>query len=183
MASRATCPIIKHLPPFHSDLSSPEIIQTDIITVHWIVVVRQTWQHFKNAFELLNMGRIFCVKFQRVPLKFHTKYLTHTFKDVFFIQCWKFQSSQIIGPDNEWHGISSMPSHYHNQWSSSFKETLRNKILSVIFFQGQSINPLCPSDVMWNLVNIGPSNMACCLTAPSCHLNQYQLLVNRQDPG
>ena len=57
---------------------------------------------FKNAYELLNlralkipmlyknrifqcMGKIFCVEFQRVPLKFHTKYLTHTLKDVNFI--------------------------------------------------------------------------------------------------
>ena len=57
---------------------------------------------FKNANELLNlralkipmlyknrifqcMGKIFCVEFQRVPLKFHTKYLTHTLKDVNFI--------------------------------------------------------------------------------------------------
>ena len=60
------------------------------------------WQQggrFKNAYELLNlralkipmlyknrifqcMGKIFCVEFQRVPLKFHTKYLTHTLKDV-----------------------------------------------------------------------------------------------------
>ena len=57
---------------------------------------------FKNTYELLNlralkisklhkkhifqcMGKIFCVEFQRVPLKFHTKYLTHTLKDVDFI--------------------------------------------------------------------------------------------------
>ena len=26
------------------------------------------------------MSKVFCVKFQRVPLKFHTKYLTHTMK-------------------------------------------------------------------------------------------------------
>ena len=30
----------------------------------------------------LCMGKIFCVEFQRYPLKFHTKYLTHTQKDV-----------------------------------------------------------------------------------------------------
>ena len=65
---------------------------------------------FKNTFELLNlralkismlyknhifqcMGKIFCVEFQRVPLKFHTKYLTHTLKDVDFICNWKFMSS------------------------------------------------------------------------------------------
>ena len=58
--------------------------------------------HFKNTYELLDlralkisklhknhifqcMGKIFCVEFQRVPLKFHTKYLTHTLKDVDFI--------------------------------------------------------------------------------------------------
>ena len=57
--------------------------------------------HFKNTYELINfiifrvlkfstlykdccifqcMGQIFCVEFQRYPLKFHTKYLTHTLK-------------------------------------------------------------------------------------------------------
>ena len=66
--------------------------------------------HFKNTFELLNlralkvspvnkihifqcMGEIFCVKFQGVPLKFHTKYLSHTTKDMIFIQHWNFKSS------------------------------------------------------------------------------------------
>ena len=32
------------------------------------------------------MGKIFCVEFQRYPLKFHTKYLAHTLKDAIFIQ-------------------------------------------------------------------------------------------------
>ena len=31
------------------------------------------------------MGKIFCVEFQRYPLKFHTKYLAHTLKDMIFI--------------------------------------------------------------------------------------------------
>ena len=65
---------------------------------------------FKNTYQLLNlralkssplnkihifqcMGEIFCVEFQRVTLKFHTKYLTHTLKDVDFIHIWKFKSS------------------------------------------------------------------------------------------
>ena len=64
----------------------------------------------KNAQELLNLsalkmsvlyenhlfqcvGKIFCVEFQRVPLKFHTKYLTHTLKNVDFIHRLKFKSS------------------------------------------------------------------------------------------
>ena len=41
------------------------------------------------------MGKIFCVEFQRYPLKFHTKYLTHALKDMLFIQHWNFKSSQI----------------------------------------------------------------------------------------
>ena len=57
---------------------------------------------FQNTYELLNqrdlkismlykncifrcMGKIFCVEFQRFPLKFHLKYLIHTLKDVHFI--------------------------------------------------------------------------------------------------
>ena len=65
---------------------------------------------FKNTYELLNlravkisilyknyifqcMGMIFCVEFQKVPLKFHTKYLTQTLKDVDFIHSRKFESS------------------------------------------------------------------------------------------
>ena len=70
--------------------------------------------HFKNAHELLNlralkilklyknhifqcMGKIFCVEFQRVPLKFHTKYLTHTLKDEHFITgALRFKSSWVF---------------------------------------------------------------------------------------
>ena len=70
----------------------------------------QNTERFKNADELSNlrtlkismlyknhtfqcMGKIFCVEFQMVPLKFHTKYLTYTLKDVGFIHRWKFMSS------------------------------------------------------------------------------------------
>ena len=42
------------------------------------------------------VGYIFCVKFQRVPLKFHTRYLTDILKDaIFFIQRW-FKSSELL---------------------------------------------------------------------------------------
>ena len=66
---------------------------------------------FKNTYKLINlralkfstsyknhilqcMGKIFCVEFQRFPLKFHIKYLTHTLEDLYFIQ-WKFKSYYI----------------------------------------------------------------------------------------
>ena len=69
----------------------------------------ETWG-FKDTYELLNlralkfspmnnihifqcMGKIFCVEFQRYPLKLHTKYLTHTLKDMIFIQYWNFKNS------------------------------------------------------------------------------------------
>ena len=61
------------------------------------------WGAFQNTYELLNlrapkfspvnkirifqcMGMMFCVEFQRYPLKLHAKYLTHTLKDVTFMQ-------------------------------------------------------------------------------------------------
>ena len=64
---------------------------------------------FINTYELLSLralkfspvdtiyifqctGKIFCVEFQRYPLKFHAKYLTHTLKDIIFIQHLKFCS-------------------------------------------------------------------------------------------
>ena len=68
------------------------------------------WGCFRNTYELFNLralkiwtlyrnsifqciGKIFCVEFKRCPLKFHTKYLNHTLKDVHFIHRWKFKSS------------------------------------------------------------------------------------------
>ena len=69
-----------------------------------------TFPRSKNAYELLNlkaflvceytkctlfqcMGKIFWVEFQRVHLKFHTMYLTHTLKDDIIVQCSNFKSS------------------------------------------------------------------------------------------
>ena len=84
--------------------------------IHWKYHLPSHKEHtmyrgrFKNTYELLNqralkfsyvnkihifpcMGKIFCVEFQRYPLKFHTKYLTHTLKDMIFMQFWNFKSS------------------------------------------------------------------------------------------
>ena len=51
--------------------------------------------HFwiKDIFQC--MGKLFCVEFQGVPLKFHTKYLPHTLKDMNFVWHQDFKSSQI----------------------------------------------------------------------------------------
>ena len=37
------------------------------------------------------MGKIFCVQFQRAPLKFNTKYVTHKLKDMIYIHFWKIE--------------------------------------------------------------------------------------------
>ena len=85
-------------------------------------ITRSVWQgdefpsgprvRFTNSYELLNlrahtfslvnktyifqcMGKIFCVEFQRYPLKFHIKCLTHTLKDVIFIQQWNVSALRI----------------------------------------------------------------------------------------
>ena len=84
------------------------IMIDSVIVAKWCHMV--PGEHCKNTYELLNlralkfspvnkiyifqcMGNIFCVEFQRYPLKFHTKYLTHTLKDMNFIQHWNFKSS------------------------------------------------------------------------------------------
>ena len=76
----------------------------------WHAIYKGSEGHFKNTYELFNlrglinsmlyknhifqcMGKIFCVEFQRIPLKFHTKYLTHILKDIDFIHRWWFKCS------------------------------------------------------------------------------------------
>ena len=78
----------------------------------WILTCNGISGGFKNTYELLNlgalklsplikihifqcMGKIFCVEFQKYPLKFHTKCLTHTLKDMILIHCWNSRSSWI----------------------------------------------------------------------------------------
>ena len=41
------------------------------------------------------MGDIICVAFQRKPLKFHTKYLTHALKERILFSIKSYGSSQI----------------------------------------------------------------------------------------
>ena len=91
--------------PNWTQASNLNLRQIDFLVLH-----RGSGGRFKNTYELLNlralkfsyvnkihifqcMGKIFCVEFQRYPLKFHTKYLTHTLKDMIFMQFWNFKSS------------------------------------------------------------------------------------------
>ena len=104
-----------------------------------------TGGHFRNTFELLNLralkcspvnkihifqclGKIFCVEFQRYPLKFHTKYLTHTLKDMIFIQHWNYKPKMVWRPVFDFNASPSAPSHYLNQCWVMLNWTLRNKL-------------------------------------------------------
>ena len=61
----------------------------------WVKSLFVTVSKFQSCINCIfqYMGKLFCVEFQRYPLKFHTKYLTHTLKDMYFICRWKFKSS------------------------------------------------------------------------------------------
>ena len=45
-----------------------------------------SWE-YKPSFK----GKIFCAEFLRYSLKFHTKYLIHTSRDIYFFEKWIFQ--------------------------------------------------------------------------------------------
>ena len=60
--------------------------------------VWKTWarKSFSNKLHIFQcMGKIFHTEFQREPLKFHTKFLTHILKEKIFIQYWQFRNSKI----------------------------------------------------------------------------------------
>ena len=87
-----------------------EVLSKNLLAVHFVLAfeyihLHGSWGRFSQSLKALKiptlykncifqyMGRIFCVKFQRYPLKFHTKYLNHASKDVQFIRRGKFTSS------------------------------------------------------------------------------------------
>ena len=93
-------PSLFTIPPNLLKSWSPKIWMLEL-SYHWNLTAIWAALHLKNAYGLGNLGalislllnkithssmygcEIFCVEFQRVPLKFHTKYLTHTLKDIF----------------------------------------------------------------------------------------------------
>ena len=57
---------------------------------------KSSWISPVNKIHIFQcVGKIFCEEFQRVPSKFHAKYLTHALKDTIFINRWKIKSSWI----------------------------------------------------------------------------------------
>ena len=110
-ASQVVC-IYKAFEKCSSDTAQPTVSFRISIFVIGTIKIKplRARGRFKNTYELLNqralkfsyvnkihifqcMGKIFCVEFQRYPLKFHTKYLTHALKDMIFMQFWNFKSS------------------------------------------------------------------------------------------
>ena len=69
-----------------------------------------------------------CVEFQRVPLKFHTKYLTHTLNGVDFIHSWKFNHEllDLRAHKSFWNAPPEIPAMHgcplkpRNAWQTQF---------------------------------------------------------------
>ena len=119
------------------------------------------------------MGKIFCVEFQRCPLKFRTKYLPYTLKDVYSIHMWKFKKSCVLKrPPGLLYGCSVMvPCAASSQGPH---HTLYGQ-------RPEWVDTLAFNDAIWchrpwsTLVQV----MACCLTAPSHYWINVELLSAR----
>ena len=96
-------------------------------------LIVSTGGRFNNAYELLNlralkismlykshifqcMGKIFCVEFQRVPLKFHTKYLTHTLKDK---SLWNIEILRALRVKSSYAFLKRLPNHVPREAASA----------------------------------------------------------------
>ena len=125
------------------------------------------------------MGSKFCVKFQRAPLKFHTKLWTHTpqnmYSTVLYFCVWVMISLNCdvisiseTGPRSAW-----WPSCAICGWSA-------NPPGGRLIEKCYKFNSLMPSDAIWrqgywtSLAQV----MACRLTAPIHYLKQCWLIVN-----
>ena len=62
------------------------------VTSLWIQKILNLLNKLLYIFQC--MVKIFWVEFQKLPLKFHTKYLAQTLKDIIVVQYWKFKSFQ-----------------------------------------------------------------------------------------
>ena len=70
----------------HQYLDTRGAFQKGVWALKSIRALKISRLHKSHIFQF--MGKIFCVEFQRAPLKFHTKYPAHTLKDVDFIHRW-----------------------------------------------------------------------------------------------
>ena len=64
----------------------------NILPIHWKICIR--W-HCKKTY-LSMYGQDICVEFLRYPLKFHTKYLAYTLKDLYSIEKWNWRAPRFM---------------------------------------------------------------------------------------
>ena len=62
----------------------------------WILNIRALNFCLNEIHTFQSKSKIFWVEFQRVPLKFHTKYLTHLLKDMLSILYWNFMKLKLF---------------------------------------------------------------------------------------
>ena len=88
------------------------------------------------------MGETFCVEYQRIHLKFLTKYLTHTLKDVQVIDKIKFTSSKIYELVSVFEmppkpNISSWFDKEICQLNNQIKDKITSRLQGIFFYIGR----------------------------------------------
>ena len=117
-----------------------------------VTIQRYRNSHAKNENSKMHilrcMGSKFSVKFQRCPLKFHTKFWTHTPQNMHFMRCkkfdhlWYLKSYDILslsetaprGSFNQ-HGLTLIPA-----WISNYIHYIRYKMWDEITYSFLNFN-------------------------------------------
>ena len=89
------------------------------------------------------MGKIFCMEFQRYPLKFHTKYLTHTLKDMILRAHKSFWNAPLVTAFLKHTGRNKFTTILQTGF---FRETLEHLVISTTFLPAYGV---APGDMVW----------------------------------
>ena len=133
---------------------------------------------FKNTYELLNlralkfspvnkihfvqcMSKIFWVEFQRYPLKFHTKYLTHTLKDMVL---YNIEILRTLGFKSSYAFLKRLPVFLRELETNGV--SWRYKRLESKWSKMNNLH-LIPNFQFNGILNLLPSNYRYCLWPPN----------------
>ena len=94
---------------------------------------------------LQSMDSECCKKFQRCPLKFHTKFGTHTQQNMHFTRCWKFDQSWYIKSYDIWN-LRRAPG--YQKWFHQYSDVTRT-VRRLIITNNSTVCLLIFSDQHW----------------------------------
>ena len=140
---------------------------------------------FRNAYELINLGafkysllnklrifqctcEIFCVEFQRVPLKFNTKYLSHTLNDMMLKPTTSPEKVYTIvwggcGLTGTWAGLVLYSQVIIRPYLNQFWDRILPPYIRTL-----GLNELTFYSRMWKLVLLAPFWENCCGPCTLC---------------